>query len=289
LHVVTADTFGTAAKMTKSFGLECHVLPKKKVEAEEKLDYINSLGSEKCVVMGNGNNDYLMLENAGLGIAVLGREGIATQCLFAADLVVLAAGGLGTPAILQESGIACEPTLFVDPVLCVAAERPGALQNREIPMPFAVQRDGYILSPYFDYLSYFFDRRWRPPADDTLSLMIKLADSCRGTVEGRRVRKGLSDADRRRLEGAVDLCVAILGRLGIRRDDVFMGTLNAGHPGGMLPLGPGDAESLHSPRLPRNLYVADATLLPESLGNPPILTIMALALRVARAAREAIG
>jgi P-type E1-E2 ATPase len=88
LHMVTADTFGTAAKMAKSFGLECHVLPKKKVEAEEKLDYINSLCSEKCVVMGNGNNDYLMLENAGLGIAVLGREGIATQCLFAADLVV---------------------------------------------------------------------------------------------------------------------------------------------------------------------------------------------------------
>jgi choline dehydrogenase-like flavoprotein len=38
-----------------------------------------------------------------------------------ADLVVVAAGGLGTPAILQRSGIACEPRLFVDPVLCVAA------------------------------------------------------------------------------------------------------------------------------------------------------------------------
>ncbi len=88
LHLVTADTFGTAAKMAKSFGLDCHVLTKKKVEAEEKLDYINSLASETCVVMGNGNNDYLMLENAGLGICVLGREGAATQCLFAADLVV---------------------------------------------------------------------------------------------------------------------------------------------------------------------------------------------------------
>lgn len=208
---------------------------------------------------------------------------------FAADLVVLAAGGLGTPAILQESGIACEPALFVDPVLCVAARRPGSLLNREISMPFAVQRDGYILSPYFDYLSYFFNRRWRPPADDTLSLMIKLADSGNGFLQGRRIRKGLSDADRRRLKGATDLCIGILGRLGIGKDDVFMGTLNAGHPGGMLPLGPGDADSLHPRRLPPNLYVADATLLPESLGNPPILTIMALAMRVARAAREALG
>ncbi|MBN2152550.1 MAG: haloacid dehalogenase [Candidatus Lokiarchaeota archaeon] len=88
LHVVTADTFGTAVEMARSFGLDCHVLRKEKVEAEEKLDYIDSLGSEKCVVMGNGNNDHLMLENAGLGIAVLGHEGVATQCLLSADLVV---------------------------------------------------------------------------------------------------------------------------------------------------------------------------------------------------------
>ena len=39
----------------------------------------------------------------------------------AADLVVLAAGGLGTPAILGRSGLPTEERLFVDPVLCVAA------------------------------------------------------------------------------------------------------------------------------------------------------------------------
>ena len=88
LHVLTADTFGTAKTMAKIFGLNCHILPKKKGEAEEKLDFLNSLGSEKCVAMGNGNNDHLMLENAGLGIGVLGKEGIATQCLLSADLVV---------------------------------------------------------------------------------------------------------------------------------------------------------------------------------------------------------
>ena len=40
---------------------------------------------------------------------------------------------------------------------------------------------------------------------------------------------------------------------------------------------------------PGNLYVADASLLPRSLGNPPILTIMALATRVAKACNEALG
>jgi choline dehydrogenase-like flavoprotein len=215
------------------------------------------------------------------------RGGLRT--FVAADLVVLAAGGLGTPAVLQQSGIPCEPRLFVDPVLCVAARREGSLLNREISMPFAVQREGYIVSPYFDYLSYFFNRSWRAPAADTLSLMIKLADAPGGAIERGRVRKGLGEADRERLESGVDLCAAILGRLGIPRERIYLGTLNAGHPGGMLPLGPGDARSLHPGRLPRNLYVADATLLPQSLGNPPILTIMALARRVAGAAREAIA
>lgn len=41
------------------------------------------------------------------------------------------------------------------------------------------------------------------------------------------------------------------------------------------------ASWLHSPLLPDNLYVADATILPQALGLPPVLTIMALAKRIA--------
>jgi choline dehydrogenase-like flavoprotein len=43
----------------------------------------------------------------------------------------------------------------------------------------------------------------------------------------------------------------------------------------------GERDSLHDPRLPENLYVADATILPRAMGNPPILTIMALAKKIA--------
>ncbi len=108
---------------------------------------------------------------------------------YPADVVVLAAGGLGTPVILQRSGIPCDPALFVDPVLCVAGPWNKALQQREISMPFAAQREGYILSPYFDYLSYFFNRQWVPGAGNIVSLMIKLADAGSGTVSGRKVDK----------------------------------------------------------------------------------------------------
>lgn len=71
-----------------------------------------------------------------------------------------------------------------------------------------------------------------------------------------------------------------LGRI-LENGHIILGTLNAGHPGGMLPLTAAEKDSLHPSVLPSNLYVADATLHPEALGNPPILTIMALAERIA--------
>jgi choline dehydrogenase-like flavoprotein len=255
-----------------------------KWDSRRFLDDARAKGAR--VVTGSSVREVVI--RGGRAVGVRARVG-ARSIFFPADLVVLSAGGLGTPAILERSGIRCEPRLFVDPVLCVAVPWPGSRQHREVPMPFVVQRPGYIISPYFDYLSFLFDRRWRRPADGVLALMIKLADSESGRVpaRGSRLDKRLTAEDRRRLAEAEALCRDLLVRLGVDPADIFLGTLNAGHPGGMLPLTAADAATLHPARLPANLYVADATLLPHSLGNPPILTILALAKRVARVARAA--
>jgi choline dehydrogenase-like flavoprotein len=212
-------------------------------------------------------------------LGVIVRKGLRKRFI-RADLVVLAAGGFGTPVILENSGVECEKRLFVDPVLCVAANWRGAMQNKDISMPFVVQRDGFIISPYFDYLSFFFNRDWRFPADDTLGLMVKIADDPSGSVSGTRVEKVLTEQDTDRLNTGVDVCRDIFERLGVRRQDLILGTKNAGHPGGMLPLTRREAETFHNQSLPENLYIADATLFPTSPGNPPILTIMAMAKRV---------
>lgn len=205
---------------------------------------------------------------------------------FSADLVVLAAGGLGTPVILQNSGIPCKPSLFVDPVLCVAGPLPGLRQDQQLLMPFISQQDGYILSPYMDYLSFFFNKAWRRPMQGLASIMIKLADETEGSLDARHVYKTMTETDRRRMEPAVAQCREILKRLGVPEEQQFFGTLNAGHPGGMLPLTEAQRDTLHDPRLPENLYVADATILPESLGNPPILTILALSKKIAGILRQ---
>lgn len=216
---------------------------------------------------------------------VYARKGWQTR-FYPADLIILAAGGFGTPVILQNSGIKCEKRLFVDPVLCVAAENKESNQDRELSMPFVVQKEHYILSPYFDYLSFYFNREWKRQAKNILGMMIKLADSNTGAVNASGIIKKLTIIDRERLEEGVNLCKEIFLRFGINKEHIFLGTINAGHPGGMLPLTENEALTFHNPSLPGNLYVADATLFPHSLGNPPILTIIAMAKRIAKLCAE---
>ena len=91
----------------------------------------------------------------------------------------------------------------------------------------------------------------------------------------------MTKTDDRKMEKAVKLSRDILERMGVPEKDQFLGTLNAGHPGGMLPLTTAEKNTLHHAMLPDNLYVADATILPKAMGNPPILTIMALAKKIA--------
>ena len=205
-----------------------------------------------------------------------------TRRTFEADVIVVAAGGYGTPDILRASGIECQPTLFVDPVLCVAAPKVGVQQDRQLLMPFVSRRERYIISPYMDWLSFFFNRTWRHPMHDIISLMIKLADTEQGDVHRGHMQKTLTPSDRKQLQQGVDECREVLLRLGVKPQDIVLGTLNAGHPGGMLPLTAAEANTLHSPLLPANLYVADATILPKALGLPPMLTIMALAKRISK-------
>ena len=64
-----------------------------------------------------------------VGVVTAGPSG---RRWLTADLIVVAAGGFGTPAILERSVIRCEPTLSVDPVLTIAARDPVGV---------AVQRD----------------------------------------------------------------------------------------------------------------------------------------------------
>jgi soluble P-type ATPase len=98
IHVVTADTFGKARSALRGIPCELTVLPGENQDTG-KLAYVQQLGPEKTVCIGNGRNDRLMLKEAALAIAVIQDEGAAAETLMAADVVcthVLSALGLLT-------------------------------------------------------------------------------------------------------------------------------------------------------------------------------------------------
>jgi soluble P-type ATPase len=86
IHVVTADTFGLAGEQLKDLPVMLSVLPPGDQDAA-KRDFVGRLGCAATVAVGNGRNDRLMLAAAELGIAVLLREGAATETMAAADIV----------------------------------------------------------------------------------------------------------------------------------------------------------------------------------------------------------
>jgi soluble P-type ATPase len=56
-------------------------------DGQEKADTISAMGPERVIAIGNGRNDLPMMEVAGLGVAVLGPEGVAPPLLASADVV----------------------------------------------------------------------------------------------------------------------------------------------------------------------------------------------------------
>jgi len=87
IRVLTFDTFGTAARELRRVPCTVTVLSGER-GAEQKQEYLASLGPERSIAVGNGANDRLMLSAARLGIAVIGPEGAAAAAMASADIVV---------------------------------------------------------------------------------------------------------------------------------------------------------------------------------------------------------
>ena len=87
IYILTADTQGTASEESSDMGVEL-VKVSEKDSAEVKLRVLESLDPTSTVAIGNGNNDYLILKEAALGIAVLGDEGLSVFAIKNADIVV---------------------------------------------------------------------------------------------------------------------------------------------------------------------------------------------------------
>jgi choline dehydrogenase-like flavoprotein len=210
---------------------------------------------------------------------------------FRAPLVVLAAGGIGSPRILHASGLMAETAAFFsDPVVALMGsvddlEDPGNSGGAEVPMAAGASwhEDGIALAdltlPRPMYQAFAaqagrFDRLFAHGR--TLSIMVKIRDAIGGRIGPRWVDKALQPSDRQKFERGVDIARGILARAGAHH--VFASRHFAAHPGGSVRIGEQVGSDLQTAT--PGLYVCDASVIPQPWGLPPTLTLLCLGRRL---------
>ena len=224
-----------------------------------------------------------------VGVEGTGPRGRPVVCR--AKAVILSAGGLGTPVILQNSGIQdAGSQFFTDLLVNVYGVTDGVNLLREPPMAmvnheFHADR-GFILSPYINHNRLVRAMELGPrglslPANRLLGLMVKTADSLTGRVfpDG-SVSKPVTDEDQARLDEGAAIATEILVKAGADPKSVVLSGLQGGHPGGTAAIGRVVNENLQTSV--DGLFVCDASVLPRAPGMPPILTLVALGKWLAR-------
>jgi len=105
VHPKAKDKINLLSKRTKIYILTAEekerveeVLRKVKAEiiyltqgesSQKKLDLLRRLGPSRTVAIGNGMDDVSMVEEAGLGVCVLGKEGTSSEAMKKADVVFM--------------------------------------------------------------------------------------------------------------------------------------------------------------------------------------------------------
>ncbi len=231
----------------------------------------------------------LIENNRAVGIEVIGPAG---KERVDADVVILAAGGLKTPVILQSSGFdragrrlfidLCEIWLGVTPEIDISNEPPMQLvytdmaQSHRISLSTVYLKNKEKLQYYCgDKADSFLNTNW-------MGILVKIGDEAVGRVfaDG-TVSKGVTQEDRKKFEQGGIVAREILRKAGAADESIIkLDKIYGGHNGATAAIGELVNTDLQTEV--SNLFVCDASVLPFAPGLPPILTIMALAKRLAR-------
>jgi choline dehydrogenase-like flavoprotein len=258
-----------------------------KWSAREFLSDALAHGAE---IVYNTRVEKVLIENdRAVGIEVTGPSG---KERFDANMVILSAGGLKTPVILRSSGFdragrrlfvdLCELWLGVTPDIDISDEPPMQLvytdmaQSHRISLSTGYVKDRDKLQYYCgDKTDLFLNANW-------MGIIVKIGDETVGRVfaDG-TVSKGVTQEDRKKFEQGGVMAREILRRAGATDESIIkLDKIYAGHNGATAAIG--DLVNTDLQTEVNNLYVCDACVLPLAPGLPPVLTIMALAKRLAR-------
>ncbi len=258
--------------------------------SRDLLDEAKSRGAE---VMANVRVDEVAItggEATGVKAWQRGKGEVEIQ----ADVVILAAGGLGTPVIMQKSGIyGAGMGFFCDPLALTLGYHPTMKPAFEPPMTVGTfdfwESDGFLLSPVIDpWVSMFLEIVKAKPAmlphwleyPHTMGIMTKAKDELAGriNIDG-TFSKTMSVNDQAKMDKGASVARKVLIEAGCNPNAVWTPKARGAHPGGTVRIGEVLDSNLQSEV--KGLFVCDASVIPESLAAPVVLTLMALGKRLA--------
>ncbi|MGB9844293.1 FAD-dependent oxidoreductase [Methanothermobacter tenebrarum] len=196
------------------------------------------------------------------------------------EIVILAAGAVGTPRLLLRSGINAGETFFMDTFITVGGILKDIRFNEEVQMNAIIEMENFILAPHFATLIAKELKKEGYKEKDIIGLMVKIADENKGKVKLDGIIKENTFNDIKLLARGSAIAGSILSNIGVDTSTIVSTHPRGAHPGGTAPIGKVVDESLETSI--KGLYIADASVLPKAPGAPPILTIMALALKLAK-------
>jgi len=254
-------------------------------------EYVDEAVAAGCNLQTGARVERVLVEE-GRAVGVEGR--LRGQPFTArAGTVVLSAGGIGTPRILQASGFeqAGQGMTMDVTVMVYGVVKERGIGN-EPPMTWSWENldEGYMLSTLMDpWLLYPLINALKGPQyaltwprwNNTLGVMIKLKDEISGGVfPNGKISKPLTENDRPRMRAAEQVCRKILLEAGAKADSIFTTPLRGTHPSGTVRIGTLVDENLQTEA--QGLYVCDASVFPEALARPTVLTIIGLGKRLAK-------
>ena len=227
-----------------------------------------------------------VLDSGGKSVGVEGNgHGFKKQRFFA-DKIILSAGGIGTPIILQNSGIEAGDNLFLDLFNETYGISKEFNQRKELSMSVVCEKfhesEGFVISPFVDNFAGFIPNvEYRNilktfKLNRIMGIMTKIADDAVGKVyPNGSVDKAPTENDLKKLKRGSDISKDILIECGVDPKTICVTKPRGAHPGGTAAIGRVVDKNLEA-RM-KNLYVCDASVLPFAPGLPPMLSLIALA------------
>ncbi|MHA1974451.1 MAG: GMC family oxidoreductase N-terminal domain-containing protein [Candidatus Hodarchaeales archaeon] len=251
-----------------------------------------------------GITNGLKLQKANVSqIVIEGNTAIGVKLkrshIIRANKIVLAAGGVHSPILLQKAGIKeAGSHFFMDPMIFTYSTI--SKDKRTInDMPMAVgtyefYEEGLLQSPVVDPWGLFLITMLyqKNPLNilkfrhypRLVGIMTKIQDDKSGTLKKGRlslnISKKLTQQDMNRLEKGNNLAKEVLIQAGASSKRFFPSSIRGAHPGGTNSIG--EVVDTDLKTKVSNLYVCDASILPKSLGTPLMLVLMAFGKRLAR-------